>query len=109
MRAQGSPPTHLHPRRSRYDLPVAFIDQISTVGFSDLITVAQLRRTRFAKVPRHSGIYLIERGARRRVVSQFEISALGGSRPLAIGQTDNGARGCNVSLGCSEEAGMEIL
>src|SRR5260370_38605591 len=32
-------------------------------GFSDPMTVAELRSTRCAKVPSHSGIYLGERGA----------------------------------------------
>jgi len=42
---------------------VAPIDQISTVGLSDPMPVAELRRTQCAKVPSHSDIYLIERGA----------------------------------------------
>jgi len=42
---------------------VVSIDQISIVGFSDPMTVAELCRTRCANVPSHSGIYLIERGA----------------------------------------------
>jgi hypothetical protein len=44
-------------------LPVTSIDQISIVGFSDPTTVAELRRTRCANVPSHTGIFLIERGA----------------------------------------------
>ena len=40
---------------------MASIDQVSIAGFSEPIRLAELHQTRYASVPAHAGIYLIER------------------------------------------------
>jgi hypothetical protein len=55
---------------------VTSIDQISIAGFSDPTTVAELRMTRCANVPSHTGIYLIERDAEG--APKFRIPSTGG-------------------------------
>jgi hypothetical protein len=55
---------------------MASIDQISIAGFSDPTTLAELRGTRCANVPSHSGIYLIERDAEG--APKFRIPSTGG-------------------------------
>jgi len=55
---------------------VASIDQVSIAGFSDPITIAELRRTDCASVPTHTGIYLIERDSDG--VPRFRVKSTGG-------------------------------
>lgn len=38
--------------------PVASIDQVSIAGFSDPMSIAELRRTECASVTTHTGIYV---------------------------------------------------
>jgi len=55
---------------------VASIDEVSIAGFSEPVTLVELRETRCASVPAHAGIYLIERELESS--PQFRIPGTGG-------------------------------
>ena len=55
---------------------MASIDEVSIAGFSEPVTLVELRETRCASVPAHAGIYLIERELESS--PQFRIPGTGG-------------------------------
>jgi hypothetical protein len=55
---------------------VACIDQVSIAGFSEPIKLSELRGTRYASVPAHAGIYLIE--SETESAPEFRILSTGG-------------------------------
>jgi hypothetical protein len=55
---------------------MASIDEVSIAGFSEPVTLVELRETRCASVPAHAGIYLIERELESS--PQFRIPSTGG-------------------------------
>jgi hypothetical protein len=55
---------------------VASIDQVSIAGFSEPMSIAELRRTRCESVPRRTGVYLIERDAES--APKFGVLSTGG-------------------------------